>query len=531
MNSTKKEIVNVISELPEIEKFLLPMGGEFMPGLKTIYNKPQFINWKERLRFQLQKLKREAIVIETLDLLDNGFTTGIKDEKSFNTLKSKLGIISDNLQDLLVQLPEGMKDVSTMRLSKGAIIQTAFDEYTLIKQVGSGGNGRVFSSTNQAGELCAIKFLERNIGGEKLKRFKNEINFCEQHHHKNIVPILDRGYAYLDEKDFVFYVMPLYKDTLKNKIKAGICPDDAVNIFIGILEGLKYAHEHDAIHRDIKPENILFADNSVEPIICDFGIAHFAEDDLLTAIETKPTDRMANFYYAAPEQYRRGIQACPQTDIYAAGLILNEMFTGEIPQAAGYRTITEVNVDYGYLDDVFVRLFRQEPKDRLYPEDSIISEMKLCAEKHNREKEKVRLQSIVNELITPGEFEATIVKKEYRDGELVFIFDKVLPEDWYQFIAFGSYTCSYMMGYGHERLRKNGPNELAMPLRKSESENDLKSIIENVGNWVHTANQTYNQEQKRKALAEQKRKETARKAEIERIEKEAAFSAMISNLL
>ena len=87
------------------------------------------------------------------------------------------------------------------------------------------------------------------------------------------------------------------------------------------------------------------------------------------------------------------------------------------------------------------------------------------------------------------------------------------------------------MGYEHEKLKKIAKNELAMPLRKTERESDLKSIIGNIEDWVRTTNRTYSQTQKRNALAEQQRKEAVRKEEIERIEKEDAFASMISNLL
>lgn len=524
-----KELSDVLKRTSDIEKHLKPTGGNFMPDVKTINRNPDFQIWKTELKRELQRMKQDSLIVDILQLLDNGFKNGFTDEKDFVDLKGKLSVLSSHLDDYFEVQVESEAEVKKMK--KGTVVKTAFDEYTLIKQVGSGGNGRVFAASNGTGEQFAIKFLERNIGGDKLKRFKNEIAFCEQHQHKNIVSILDRGYAYLDDKDYVFYVMPLFEDTLKSKIKAGITPDDAVSIFVGILEGLKYAHDHNAIHRDIKPENILFAAGSAEPVICDFGIAHFAEEDLLTAIETKPGDRMANFYYAAPEQYKRGVVTTPQTDVYSAALILNEMFTGEIPQAAGYTKISDVNADYGYLDDVFEQLYRQDPAERLYPEERIIAEMKLLAERNKREKEKAKLQSVVNELVDPGEFEAKIVKKEYRDGKLVFTFDTVLPDDWYQFIAFGSYSCSFMMGYEHEKLKKIAKNELAMPLRKTERESDLKTIIGNIEDWVRTANRTYSQTQKRNALAEQQRKEAARKAEIERIEKENAFASMISNLL
>lgn len=524
-----KELSDVLKRTSDIEKHLKPASGGFAPNIKTINRSVDFQIWKTELKQELQKMKQDPLIVDILQLLDNGFKNGFTDEKDFIDLKGKLSVLSSHLDDYFEVHIE--PNVEVKKMKKGTVVKTAFDEYTLIKQVGSGGNGRVFSASNDVGEQFAIKFLERNIGGDKLKRFKNEIAFCEQHQHKNIVSILDRGYAYLDDKDYVFYVMPLFEDTLKSKIKSGIAPDDAVSIFVGILEGLKYAHDHNAIHRDIKPENILFAAGSAEPVICDFGIAHFAEEDLLTAIETKPGDRMANFYYAAPEQYKRGVVTTPQTDVYSAALILNEMFTGEIPQAAGYTKIADVNADYGYLDDVFEQLYRQAPAERLYPEERIVAEMKLLAEKNKREKEKAKLQSVVNELVDPGEFETKIVKKEYRDGKLVFTFDTVLPDDWYQFIAFGSYSCSFMMGYEHEKLKKTAKNELAMPLRKTERENDLKTIIGNIEDWVRTANRTYSQTKKRNALAEQQRKEAARKAEIERIEKEDAFASMISNLL
>ena len=527
-----EDIIKTLQKVNDLKALLTVNPGisKGFPAVKTIYNKPEFLAWKEKTLLQLRSLKPEPIITDTITLLNDGFKSGWKDETNFRDLQVKIGTIIDNIE-LFLPDKEGDVSVTTEKLKKNTVVKTAFDEYTLIKQVGSGGNGRVFSASNGAGEQFAIKFLERNIGGDKLKRFKNEIAFCEQHQHKNIVSILDRGYAYLDEKDYVFYVMPLFEDTLKSKIKAGIIPDDAVSIFVGILEGLKYAHDHNAIHRDIKPENILFAAGSTEPVICDFGIAHFAEEDLLTAIETKPGDRMANFYYAAPEQYKRGVVTTPQTDVYSAALILNEMFTGEIPQAAGYMKIADVNTDYGYLDDVFEQLYRQDPAERLYPEERIIAEMKLLAERNKREKEKALLQSVVNKLVDPGEFEAKIVKKEYRDGKLVFTFDTVLPDGWYQFIAFGSYSCSAVMGYEHEKLKKTAKNELAMPLRKTERESDLKTIIGNIEDWVRTANYTYSQAQKRNALAEQQRKEAARKVEIERIEKEDGFASMISNLL
>lgn len=526
-----EDIIKTLQKVNDLKALLTVNPGisKGFPAVKTIYNKPEFLAWKEKTLLQLRSLKPEPIITDTITLLNDGFKSGWNDETNFRDLQAKIGTIIDNIE-LFLPDKEGDVSVTTEKLKKNTVVKTAFDEYTLIEQVGSGGNGRVFSASNGAGEQFAIKFLERNIGSDKLKRFKNEIAFCEQHQHKNIVSILDRGYAYLDEKDYVFYVMPLFEDTLKNKIKAGIIPDDAVSIFVGILEGLKYAHDHNAIHRDIKPENILFAAGSTEPVICDFGIAHFAEEDLLTAIETKPGDRMANFYYAAPEQYKRGVVTTPQTDVYSAALILNEMFTGEIPQAAGYKKIADMNANYAYLDKVFEQIYRQEPDQRLYPEEKIILEMKLLAEKHKREQDILRLQKSIEEITSPEQFEINVISKEYRDGNLVFVMDKDIPVEWFDIISQGRFSHSSAKGYDTSQLRNTKKNEMSLRLKGNEYESLLKDIVNNVYDWVSKVNKIYSAKLVREADDEQRRKEEERMAEIERIEKDNKFADLIANL-
>lgn len=171
--------------------------------------------------------------------------------------------------------------------------------------------------------------------------------------------------------------MPLAKETLRERIKNGISPNDAEEIFINIMQGLEYAHSKGAYHRDIKPENILFLDDSNTSIIADFGIAHFCEDDMISDVKTEPSDRFANFQYAAPEQRKRGAadKVDGRADIYAAGLILNEMFTGEIVSGNNFKKISDVSSEYAYLDDIFDKLYCQNPEDRLFPADKVISEI------------------------------------------------------------------------------------------------------------------------------------------------------------
>lgn len=274
------------------------------------------------------------------------------------------------------------------RLKKGAVIHTAFSSFTIEKQIGSGGNGRVFAAVDDEGSKVAVKFVSANESRVKRKRLKNEVYFCETHSHPNIVKILDRGYAEFEDGDYIFYVMPLYGETLRRKMERGVPHQDAVLIFSGLLSGLIYAHDQGAIHRDIKPENVLFASGSVEPVICDFGIAHFSEENLITAIETKQSDRLANFQYAAPEQRLKGAEIGVTADLYAVGLILNEMFTGQIPQAADYITISKVAPDYGYLDDLFCQLYLQNPLDRLQSAQEVLEKLDLLVAENSDSQSK-----------------------------------------------------------------------------------------------------------------------------------------------
>lgn len=523
-----EELSNILERTSEIEKHLKPESDSFLPNLKMIYRNVDFQTWKTELKRELQMMKQDPLIIDILQLLDTGFQNGFSDEKDFIDLKGKLNVLSSHLDDYFEVQTESDFEVKEMK--QGTTVKTAFDEYTLIEQVGQGGNGKVFSATSGNGDSVAIKFVERNISADKLKRFKNEIYFCECHQHKNIVEILDRGYVILGNKEYVFYVMPLYAATLRDRMKAKINPEDAVTIFAGLIEGLGYAHKLGTIHRDIKPENIMFKANSLDPIICDFGIAHFAEDELLTIIETKKSDRMANFQYAAPEQRVKGGVATAQTDIYAAALILNEMFTNEIPQAGDYKTIASVAPDYRYLDDVFAQLFKQNASDRLYPEETILTEMKVRAEQYKRELEKDKLQAVVNKAIAPEQFETSIVSKEYREGSIIFTMDRDIPQGWFQIMTEASFSHTSVVGYDTHSLKKGAKNELCMRLRGNENPQTIKNIVSNVYEWIPIVNEIYSTRLKVNAQNEQRRKEEERKAAIEKIEKENELAAIIASL-
>lgn len=235
-----------------------------------------------------------------------------------------------------------------------------FGTYALGRSIGDGGAGIVYESRTEDDEMCAVKILQTNQTS-KEKRFKNEIFFGVRNRHPNIISVWDFGRT-ADGK--TFYVMPFYSSNLRKQISEGINKEKVLDFFEQILEGVDAAHQNGVCHRDLKPENILFDVTTETLVIADFGIARFKEQDLQTAIETRDHEKLANFQYAAPEQRVKGRVVDQRADIYALGLILNEMFTCDVPQGTGFKRIGTVASKYSYLDPVINSMVQQAPENR-----------------------------------------------------------------------------------------------------------------------------------------------------------------------
>lgn len=309
---------------------------------------------------------------------------------------------------------------------------TAFGSYRVIRQIGQGGAGTAYEVVDEADKRLAVKCLDPNkITKAKLKRFKNELFFCLRNTHRNIITVLDFGLA----KDKApFYVMPYYPNTLRKLMQAGIPRDQVLPLFSQILDGIEAAHLLSVWHRDLKPENILHAPDAKSLVIADFGIAHFTEEQRRTTIETKPGDRLANFQYAAPEQ-------CPPTrlvdhrvDIYALGLILNEMFTAQVPRGADYPTVEQIAPEYAYLDELIQSMIQHSPKNRPASIDAIKQQLNarglefVVKQKLNDLKRTVVPHSEIDDplVVDPPQ----LVGIDYRSGALYLELSQPVHSEW-----------------------------------------------------------------------------------------------------
>jgi len=372
------------------------------------------------------------------------------------------------------------------KLKKVIAFETTFGTYLVDELIGEGGAGRVYGGAGIDKSLIALKILaEDRATADKRSRFKNEIAFLSRNRHPNIVTVVDHGIARGGEVNGAFYVMRRYHGNLRDVIRAGVMPDSALRLFSQILDGVEAAHLKGVVHRDLKPENILYDKVAGTLAIADFGIASFTEDLLATVVETGPGQRLANFQYAAPEQRAPGQAVQATADIYALGLMLNEMFTGVVPHGTQYRVIGQVSGEMAFLDAIVAKMLSQSPSER----PASIADIKVLLQKHHAE--AVSLQKIsqidgtvvkTSEVDNPLALEPPrLVNADWNRDQLTFTLDRPVTPEWIQALhRMGSY--SSVMGKPPQVFSFHGATA-TVPAR----EHEVQAIIDNFKMWLPNA--------------------------------------------
>ena len=215
----------------------------------------------------------------------------------------------------------------TMRAPTGTLLN---GRYRLDEQVGIGGMARVYRGFDIVLERqVAVKTLNREVASDSdpLERFRREARAVARLSHPHIVTVIDAG-----EDDGTPYIVFEYieGETLKHRIRrlGRLEIPEAVAYAIELARALGAAHEQHIVHRDVKPQNVLI-DGDGRALITDFGIARTLTEQGLTADGRV----LGTTDYVSPEQ-ALGRPVTGQSDIYALGVVLFEMLTGEVPFSA-----------------------------------------------------------------------------------------------------------------------------------------------------------------------------------------------------
>ena len=198
--------------------------------------------------------------------------------------------------------------------------------YRIEKILGKGAMATVYLAIQESlDRWVALKVLSAPLAKDPTfnKRFIKEGKIVARLAHPHIVTIFDTG----SHQELLYIAMEyLENGSLKERIKAGLTPDQAAQVLRQIAQALGYAHRQHCIHRDLKPANLLFRDAETA-VLSDFGIAKNLEDKTqLTAAGWQ----IGTPNYMSPEQ-ALGKPVDARSDLYSLGILFYEMLTGARP--------------------------------------------------------------------------------------------------------------------------------------------------------------------------------------------------------
>ena len=191
--------------------------------------------------------------------------------------------------------------------------------YTIKRGIGIGGFGEVYFAISDGGKEVALKRIQRHLEIEL-----RGVRHCLNLKHANLVGLFDIKHDAQETGWVVMeYVSGQSLKELLDQSPRGLSLDEVAAWIHGITSGVAHLHRHGIVHRDLKPANIFFDDGLVK--VGDYGLSKF----ISCSRQEGQTESVGTFHYMAPEigkgEYGK------QVDVYALGIMLFEMVTGNVP--------------------------------------------------------------------------------------------------------------------------------------------------------------------------------------------------------
>ena len=216
---------------------------------------------------------------------------------------------------------------------------------TIVRLIAAGGMGRVYEAVQAAPQRpVAVKLMRDGlVSAAGLRRFEREANVLARLQHPHIAQIYSLGTFVRRGLAAPFFVMELVADALpitQYAMEQGLSVRDRVELLRPVCAAVFHGHLSGVIHRDLKPGNILVGDDG-RPKVIDFGIARATDDGLApesAAVQTAAGELLGTLHYMSPEQLGAMVAAGSasgppaidaRTDVYALGLVLQELLGGE----------------------------------------------------------------------------------------------------------------------------------------------------------------------------------------------------------
>jgi eukaryotic-like serine/threonine-protein kinase len=247
--------------------------------------------------------------------------------------------------------PASLQQPSTQTnhtLSAGSVVSQRF---RILRFLGEGGMGQVYEALDTELDCrVALKTIRPDISADQrvLSRFKQEVQLSRRITHPNVCRMFDIQRHVPADADgtasgFTFLTMELLAgETLADMLdrRRRLSTAEALPLVLQMIEALSAAHQAGVVHRDFKPGNVMLVptNSTIRVVVTDFGLARAVLPDGQTSAAqaartvTGNAGPIGTLVYMAPEQLERG-EATPASDIYALGLVMYEMVTGQRPFA------------------------------------------------------------------------------------------------------------------------------------------------------------------------------------------------------
>jgi serine/threonine protein kinase len=238
-----------------------------------------------------------------------------------------------------------------------------FPQLEVIELIGQGGMGAVYKAKQpKLDRLVALKILPPEAGSDPAfaERFSREARALARLNHANIITVYDFG-----RSGPLYHFIMEYVDgaNLRQMLRAQtIQPIDALKYLPPVCDALQFAHDEGIIHRDIKPENILI-DRRGRVKIADFGVAKILGGHTNQYTLTGPWQVMGTLHYMAPEQMDDPLAVDHRVDVYALGVLIYEILTGQLPLGRFSLPSDKAGVDPRW-DSIVLRALDSDPTRR-----------------------------------------------------------------------------------------------------------------------------------------------------------------------
>lgn len=259
-------------------------------------------------------------------------------------------------------------------------------DFQLLRKLGEGSMARVYLAVHAViGKKVAIKILRHRMRNQPVivQRFYDEVRAVSQLDHVGIVSVHDMGET---DDGNLFYVMEYVDGQTLDAYIAERGPRsvmETIRFGIQIASALAMAHEKELVHRDLKPGNILVApdpeaDGLQRTKIFDFGIAKLPQpSESIAPASTQAGALLGTTQYMAPEQWFNASAVDDRADVYALGLILFELLTGQPPYSGSDRQLLRMHQSQALplascgrtlptaMSHLLLRMTEKAPRERL----------------------------------------------------------------------------------------------------------------------------------------------------------------------